>query len=341
MSNLTTKTTSLPTVVGLSSLAADAISGVSTEARMFPEISIKGARWRLRMLDGEEHVLNSFNIQFALIAANPAKSKTFYLNKYDPDGEPRAPDCASDNGIRPNDGVEHPQSPSCANCPHNVWGSDINPVSGKKNKRCKDSKRIAVMLVGDPGAQIFAWRLSPMNMLSFSDAVKDAVRQNIDLERVAFDAAFDAKSDYPRVVFTIKRPLTEEELHAASQLRQSEGAKAAVGMGAPMFVAPVRVVVAEAVTEAVTDGARNDYLSRACYAKIKNGVEGDALVTEMLALNESKCVPPLPESEVLAIVHSKEQRDNAPAPEKVTPLPRPEAKAVKAETLDLDALLGD
>jgi hypothetical protein len=127
-----------------------------------------------------------------------------------------------------------------------VWGSDINPVSGKKNKRCKDSKRIAVMLVGDPDAQIFAWRLSPMNMLAFADAVKDAVRQNIDLERVVFDASFDAKSDYPRVIFTIKRPLTEEELHAAAQLRQSEGAKAAVGMGAPMVAAPVREVVMEA-----------------------------------------------------------------------------------------------
>jgi hypothetical protein len=219
---------------------------MSGEGRTFPEISIKGARWRLRMLDGEEHVLNSFNIQFALIAANPAKSKTFYLTKYDPDGETRAPDCASDDGIRPNDGVEHPQSPSCANCPHNVWGSAINEVSGKKNKRCKDSKRIAVMLVGDPDAQIFAWRLSPTNMLSFADAVKDAVRQNIDLERVVFDASFDAKSDYPRVVFTIKRPLTEEELHAAAQLRQSEGAKAAVGMGAPMVAAPVREVVMEA-----------------------------------------------------------------------------------------------
>jgi len=247
MSNLTAKTaTNLPVATGISSLAADVISGVSGEGRMFPEISIKGARWRLRPVDGDENVLNSFNIQFALIAANPAKSKTFYLSKYDPDGEPRAPDCASDDGIRPNDGVEHPQSASCANCPHNVWGSDINPVSGKKNKRCKDSKRIAVMLVGDPDAQIFAWRLSPMNMLAFADAVKDAVRQNIDLERVVFDASFDAKSDYPRVVFTIKRPLTGEELQAATALRQSDGAKAAVGMGAPMIAAPVREVVEQA-----------------------------------------------------------------------------------------------
>jgi len=244
MSNLTTKTaTNLPVATDISSVAIAAISNVSGEGRMFPEIGINGARWRLRPVDGDENVLNSFNIQFALIAANPAKSKTFYLKKYDPDGESLPPDCASDDGIRPNDRVEQPQSASCANCPHNVWGSAINEVSGKKNKRCKDSKRVAVMLVGDPDAQIFAWRLSPMNMLAFADAIKDAVRQNINLDRVVFDASFDAKSNYPRVVFKIARPMTSEELQAATALRQSEGAKAAVGMGAPMISAPAREVV--------------------------------------------------------------------------------------------------
>ncbi len=242
MSNITTQSaTNLPTVAGISGLAADVMGGMSGgEGRAFPEISIKGARWRLHPIEGDENVLNTFNIQFALVAANPAKSKTFYLTKYDPDGEPRAPDCASDDGIRPHDGVQAKQSDSCANCPHNVWGSDINPTTGKKNKRCKDSKRIAVALMGDPDAQIYAWRLSPMNMLAFADAVKDAVKQNIDLERVAFDATFDAKSDYPKVIFTVKRPLTNEELQSVIALRQSEGAKAAVGMGGAVVHAPAK-----------------------------------------------------------------------------------------------------
>jgi hypothetical protein len=73
--------------------------------------------------------------------------------------------------------------------------------------------------------------------------------------------------------------------------------------------------VLAAVLSVVPQGGRNDYLSRACYAKIKAGVEGDDLVAEMLALNESKCEPPLPEAEVLAIVRGKERRGIEPAPE--------------------------
>jgi hypothetical protein len=70
-----------------------------------------------------------------------------------------------------------------------------------------------------------------------------------------------------------------------------------------------------AVLGVIPQGGRNDYLSRACYAKIKAGVEGDDLVAEMLALNESKCEPPLPEAEVLSIVRGKERRGIEPAPE--------------------------
>ena len=286
MSNITTQSaTNLPTVAGVSGLAADVIGGTSGgEGRMFPEISIKGSRWRLRPLGEEdETVLNTFNIQFALVSANPAKSKTFYLQKYDPEGEPKAPDCFSDDGIRPAADAQVKQSDSCASCAHNVWGSDINPTTGKKNKRCKDSKRIAVALMGDPDAQIYAWRLSPMNMLAFADAVKDAVKQNIDLERVAFDAAFDAKSDYPKVIFTVKRPLTKEELQSVVALRQSEGAKAAVGMGGAVVQAPTKsapVVEAAPVQVEVTAPAKVTQLPKPKAAPATGGekVDLDALL---------------------------------------------------------------
>jgi hypothetical protein len=268
MSNIVSQpANNLPVAAGVSSLAASVLGGMSGEGRAFPEISVKGARWRLRPLDGDEQVLNTFNIQFALVTANPAKSKTFYLTKYDPDGEPRAPDCFSDDGVRPDDSAQSKQSDSCATCPHNVWGSDINPVSGKKNKRCKDSKRIAVALMGDPDAQIFAWRLSPMNMMAFADAIKDAVRQNIDIDRVAFDATFDAKSDYPKVIFTVKRPLTNDEVQSVTALRQSPAASAAVGIGR-VVTAPVHVVEQAAKPEVVEQVAKVEVVEQGAPAKV-------------------------------------------------------------------------
>ena len=248
MSNIATKSTNLPTVAQPSALMADVMSGLSGEGRMFPEIGIKSSRWRLKPAgDGEEQVLKTFNIQFALVNANPAKSKTFYLQKYDPEGEPKAPDCFSDDGVRPDAASTSKQSELCANCDHNVWGSELNPMTGKKNKRCKDTKRIAVMLLGSD--EIYAWRLAPTNFMSFADFLRqDIAAQGIDLERIVIEATFDDKSTFPHVLFKAVRALTDDEFAAAQALRVSEGAKTAVGLGAPVVQEkpkPVAAVVVE------------------------------------------------------------------------------------------------
>lgn len=246
MSNITVKNQNLPTVRAPSAMMMAALGGVSGEGRMFPEVGIKAARWRLKPTGGEdEQVLSTFNIQFALVSANPAKSKTFYLKKYDPDGEPAAPDCFSEDGLRPHPDAQAKQSESCQNCEHNVWGSELNPMTGKKNKRCKDSKRIAIMFVGNPG-EIYAWRLAPTNMMSFADFIKrDVMAQGIDLDGIAIDARFDDKSTYPHVLFSVARALKDDERAAADGLRASESAQAAVGMGAPIIRAPMPVEAVE------------------------------------------------------------------------------------------------
>ena len=237
MSNVTVKNENLPVAAKPSALMMGALEGLSGERRMFPEVGIKASRWRIKPLEGDEQVLNTFNIQFALVGANPAKSKTFYLQKYDPEGDVKAPDCFSDDGVRPHVESQHKQAELCANCEHNVWGSELNPMTGKKNKRCKDSKQLAVMLLGSP--DIHAWRLAPTNFMSFGDFLKkDVLGQGIDLDRIIIDARFDDKATYPHVLFKVARAMTDEEFEVAQTLRVSEGAKAAVGMGAPVVQAP-------------------------------------------------------------------------------------------------------
>jgi hypothetical protein len=81
-------------------------------------------------------------------------------------------------------------------------------------------------------------------MISFADTLKrDVMMQGVDLDRVILDARFDDKSDYPHVLFKVARAMTPEEEQAVAVLRQSEGAMAAIGMGAPV----VRAVVAQVV----------------------------------------------------------------------------------------------
>ena len=245
MSNVTVKNENLPTVAQPSALAMKVMGGIGGEGRMFPEVGIKAARWRIKPVEGDEMVLKTFNIQFALVGANPAKSKTFYLNKYDPEGEPKAPDCFSDDGVRPSPESQAKQSELCGNCEHNVWGSELNPMTGKKNKRCKDSKRIAVMLLGT--IEVTAWRLAPTNFMAFADFLKkDVLAQGIDLDRVVIESWFDDKSTYPHTLFKVARALTDEEYEAAQALRASEGAKVACGMGAPVVQSkPVQAQVVE------------------------------------------------------------------------------------------------
>jgi RecA/RadA recombinase len=61
-----------------------------------------------------------------------------------------------------------------------------------------------------------------------------------------------------------------------------------------------------AVTEGrVTEGGRNEFLSREAYALRKKGLGPDAILKTVSALNSAACVPPLDESEVRAIAEGK------------------------------------
>lgn len=236
---------------------AQAVSAGIGGAPSFPHISIAQSRWRVVDASGNETVLKTFEIDFVVIAANPAKSKTYYARHYSPgETQPTAPDCFSDDGIRPDPSVTSPQSPNCATCPHNVWGSAINPVSGKKVKACKDSKRIAVAFISDGElSEIYGWRLSPMNMLAFNNFVQQEVTgRGIGLSHIVVRAGFDEKATFPQVTFKVLRNLTAAEFAKANELRAKPEAKIACGMQpTPVTIeVPARVVAAPAPAPAPT-----------------------------------------------------------------------------------------
>jgi hypothetical protein len=99
-------------------------------------------------------------------------------------------------------------------------------------------------------------------------------------------------------------PLLPSKLLAAAKATPSQAPITATSKG-----------LLSAVLDVVSEGGRNNYLSRSAYAKIKNGVEGEELFTELMELNEAKCVPPLSEDEVRAILRGKERANIQPAPE--------------------------
>lgn len=209
-------------------LTEAASGGVGSKAE-FPHISIKQGRWRLIDVDGEEQVLQTFAINFAIVSINPNVSKAWYEGKYQPGDEPSAPDCYSNNGMVPLPDADKIQSQQCATCDKNVWGSDVNPNNGNRLKACKDAKHISLMFL-DPDnlaaetPTIYSQRLSAMSMINFSNFAKEVASAGGALDYIVIKGEFDTDADFPLIKYSVLRNMTEEEWNAVNAVRESDRA---------------------------------------------------------------------------------------------------------------------
>jgi hypothetical protein len=126
----------------------------------FARVSYKGSKWGIRyqgaytpiqarMPDGT--VIQSPFLDVVILCASGHPNKAWYAGAYSEGETSTPPDCWSSNGFAPDAGAPNKQSKTCLGCPHNVWGSKINRDTGlaSKGKACMDSKRLAVVPVGD------------------------------------------------------------------------------------------------------------------------------------------------------------------------------------------------
>jgi hypothetical protein len=119
----------------------------------FPTVSFRQGFWRVKF-QGEEHVVKAPNnkpateFDVVILAASRHITKQWYEKAFDTNAAVRPPpDCASIDGVRPDSGVPKPQSPTCAGCHNNVFGSAKNQDgTAAKGKACSDRRRIAVMI---------------------------------------------------------------------------------------------------------------------------------------------------------------------------------------------------
>lgn len=97
-----------------------------------------------------------------LVGVNHNVSKTYYDSAYDPNADDAPPACWSDNGTGPSSLAAKPQARTCAECPHNVWGSAVSNMTGKPTKACNDAKKIALLIPNDP--IIYQLRIPPATL---------------------------------------------------------------------------------------------------------------------------------------------------------------------------------
>lgn len=131
-------------------------------------------------------------------------TRTLYTGPFNPNN-PQAPKCfalakALDD-LAPNEQSPDPQADSCAECPHDQWGSD---PAGGKGKACKNSVRLAVVpatALDGESAQMYALdipRTSIRNWESLISRLSDSGHLPIEF---IVEVAFSADAAYPTLVF--------------------------------------------------------------------------------------------------------------------------------------------
>lgn len=221
-----------------------------------PSLSIKGQKFTLIDASGNELNASQWDPQaqklftdVILVDANPHVSHTYYAEKFDPSAEDfMPPTCFSDNGEAPSSQAQQPQSPSCATCPHNQWGSEISQLTGAKTKACRDAKKLAVIPVGVPGlppGMVFLLRIPPASLnKQFAPYVRSLKGQNtgsrpVQPSDVVTRLTFDPQTQGV-LNFTAVNWITQEQFQAVTAARTSGDTAQLVGK----LDAPIRPALA-------------------------------------------------------------------------------------------------
>jgi hypothetical protein len=203
-------------------------------------ISIKGKAFR-QVVNGEEiYVSEDRTLDVILVNAAPV-SRQYYEGAYDPKATAIPPTCWSSNTQTPDPSVpaDQRQSDKCMTCPQNIKGSGQG-----ESRSCRFSQRVAVLLDGDlekkevyqlqlPATSVFGdGKDGKMGLQAYG---KFLAANNVHAISVITRMKFDVASEQPKLSFNAVRPLDQEELDIALEMRDSAEAKTAVTMTVGAF----------------------------------------------------------------------------------------------------------
>jgi hypothetical protein len=200
----------------------DLSSGVSVG---FPVLSIKGKNFHVKQ-GGESTLITApnsedpaFSLEVVLVKANPHQSKVFYEGGYE-EGSEDAPTCYSNKGDMPETDAADPQSPTCATCKHNQWGSRTTD-NGKRGKACSDSRRVAVSAAGDIPA-VMLLRVPAASLTPLMKYGRELSKRGVPYQAIVTKLSFDPSASHPLLTFRPVRPVTEAEAEQIAEAIQSE-----------------------------------------------------------------------------------------------------------------------
>jgi hypothetical protein len=231
----------------------DNLSGGSVGGAKNRRISLRGGKFR-QVVNGEE-LRVSKNDSMEIVIIDAAKiARTYYEGTYDPKAV-SAPTCWSSDTNTPADEVpdDQRQADRCMDCPQNVKGSGMG-----NGRACRFSQRLAIAFPQKmdevyqlqlPATSIFGEAKD--NKMPMQAYAKFLAANNALAIAVVTEMYFDENSEVPKLFFKPVRPLTEEELEKAVEMREHQDTKRAVTMTVAQTDGVQKVEVKEAPKPAV------------------------------------------------------------------------------------------
>lgn len=201
---------------------SDLTSGVSAG---YPIISYKGKTWQV-VENGERVLVTAENgedpapsLSAVIIRANPNLNKVYYPDGYE-EGSTEKPVCHSNDSITPSIDAAEPQSPKCAICPHNAWGSKITD-NGARGKACSDSRRLAIAPDGDLERAMLL-RVPAASLKALLGYAQNLEKRGVAYQALVTRIGFDHTVAYPSFTFKPERWLTAEEVGDVQRMMDSD-----------------------------------------------------------------------------------------------------------------------
>lgn len=204
-------------------------------------ISYRGSKFRLVDKDGVESdpfitndkglaelENNGVAMDIVIVGANQTISKIYYDQAYDPNAD-TAPACFSDNGVAPSERSGRPQSLTCASCAHNVWGSAVNPATGKARQACNNSKKLAVVRYKDESNIIYALGIPGASLKPYEAAMKAVVSHGYRISGIIWRVSFDREVAFPKLDWKAVGFLDEEAMAEFEVLQRHDEVRLATG----------------------------------------------------------------------------------------------------------------
>jgi len=219
------KSTALsPLLAGVEDTLTSTLAGSTGSGSGYRRISIEGSVFR-EYVDGKE-VRVSEERAINVVIVNAAPTSRMYFSGTYVKGQKAKPQCWSSNTQAPDAAVpeETRQATRCMDCPQNIKGSG----SGT-SRACRFQQRIAVMLEGElDKKKVYQVTLPSTSVFGDPEDKKMPLQaygrhlkaHNTPVISVVTEMRFDTKSATPKVVFSPVRPLEDEELQLALEMKE-------------------------------------------------------------------------------------------------------------------------